>query len=63
MDAAAKLLRTTEKPIKVVAWTLGYRHPVNFTRAFQRIIGKAPGEYRRERKLTVNGGNDNLLAK
>lgn len=44
------LLQTTDKPIKEIAWLLGYRHPSNFNRTFQRRLGITPGRYRRNQK-------------
>jgi AraC-like DNA-binding protein len=33
-------------PVKKVAYDLGYRHPGDFTRAYTRYFGHAPGSER-----------------
>ena len=44
---AARLLATTDLPLKVVAQTVGYASPPSFTRAFTRNYGDEPMRYRR----------------
>jgi AraC-like DNA-binding protein len=44
------LLQTTDKPIKEIAWLLGYRYSSNFNRAFQKRLGTTPGKLRRRQK-------------
>jgi AraC-like DNA-binding protein len=39
---AEKLLREKGKPVKTVAWELGYRHANDFSRAFGRFMGRRP---------------------
>jgi AraC family transcriptional activator of mtrCDE len=43
---AARLLRTTDLPIKVIAQTAGYAGPRPFSRAFQAAYGRGPADYR-----------------
>jgi AraC-like DNA-binding protein len=43
---AARLLSAKDVVIKEVAYTVGYRHPSSFVRAFRRRFGKSPTEYR-----------------
>ena len=43
---AARLLRTTDLPIKVIAQTAGYAGPRPFSRAFQAAYGFGPANYR-----------------
>ncbi len=43
---AARLLRTTDLPIKVIAQTAGYASPKPFSRAFQAAYGNGPASYR-----------------
>ena len=43
---AARLLRTTDLPIKVIAQTAGYAGPRPFSRAFQVAYGSGPADYR-----------------
>ncbi len=44
---AARLLRTTDLPIKVIAQTVGYAGSRPFARAFQAAYGFGPTDYRR----------------
>lgn len=43
---AARLLRTTDLPVKVIAQTVGYAGPRPFSRAFQAAYRRAPADYR-----------------
>lgn len=43
---AARLLRTTDLPIKVIAQSAGYAGPRPFSRAFQATYGRGPADYR-----------------
>jgi len=43
---AARLLRTTDLPIKVIARSVGYAGPRPFSRAFQTVYRRAPVDYR-----------------
>ena len=43
---AARLLRTTDLPIKVIAQSAGYAGPRPFSRAFQAAYGRGPTDYR-----------------
>lgn len=43
---AARLLQTTDLPIKVIAQSAGYAGPRPFSRAFQATYGRGPADYR-----------------
>lgn len=45
-ESAKKLLRDTDVKIIDVALSLGYSEPASFTRAFRRLSGVAPRQYR-----------------
>jgi len=47
LEAAMKMLATTDMPIKQIAYTLGYRHTSSFVRAFEVHAGVSPSDYRR----------------
>jgi transcriptional regulator GlxA family with amidase domain len=47
MDKARELLQFTRRPVDQIAWTVGYEDAAAFRRLFQRLIGLAPGDYRR----------------
>ncbi|HEY1066663.1 MAG TPA: AraC family transcriptional regulator [Pirellulales bacterium] len=47
MDRATQQLRDTDKPILQIALDCGYAEQSSFTRQFHRVIGLAPGEYRK----------------
>lgn len=46
LDKAMKLLRESSKPVSVVAFEVGFRDPLYFTRVFSREVGVTPREYR-----------------
>ena len=43
----AKAMLETERPLKQIAYLLGFSSRVSFTVAFKRISGKSPQSYRR----------------
>ena len=47
VPGGAEVLGESDLPIKQVASGLGYKHQSNFTRAFNRMAGMAPLDYRR----------------
>jgi AraC-like DNA-binding protein len=47
MDLAARRLRETRDPVKVIAQDFGYTSEFAFSRAFTRNRGEAPGRYRK----------------
>lgn len=49
LEAAKKLLRTTDSTIEAVAEAVGYQNTTNFYRLFQRETGLTPAAYRRAR--------------
>lgn len=46
LDTAKKLLTVSDKNISEIAYDLGYQYPQYFTRAFKKLEGCTPGEYR-----------------
>lgn len=47
MDKARELLQFTKRPVDQIAYTVGYEDAAAFRRLFHRLIGLAPGDYRR----------------
>lgn len=47
-ERAVLLLRSSRLPMDEIALKLGYSDAANFTRAFRRWTGMAPGQYRRQ---------------
>ena len=47
IEKACKLIRNTDMKISDIAEAVGYSSDVSFRRAFKRIVGMSPGEYRR----------------
>ena len=45
-SAARQLLATSGLSVKEISYTLGYQNPNNFTRAFLRIAGTSPTDFR-----------------
>lgn len=54
-DKALKLLRDTENKIIDVAFSSGYADPAHFTRAFRRISGCTPREFRDRWRMQAIG--------
>ena len=50
-DLASTMLRNTDRKIIDIAYELGYTDPAHFTRAFGRLAGMSPSEYRVQRRL------------
>lgn len=50
LQAAARLLDTTDRTVKEVAAMTGYDDPFHFSRAFRRVTGQSPRAYRRTAK-------------
>jgi AraC family transcriptional regulator, arabinose operon regulatory protein len=47
IEAAKSLLRNSSHPLKRIAELLGYRDEFFFSKQFKKIVGTAPGAYRR----------------
>jgi AraC-like DNA-binding protein len=47
MTTAARLLRTTQVPLRSISGQVGYASEFAFANAFKRAHGLAPGAYRR----------------
>jgi len=50
MRHSSRLLKDTNMSIREVAFAVGYRDPLYFSRQFQKQIGMAPSEFRRNKK-------------
>ncbi len=46
LEKAAELLVSSEAPVKEISYSVGYRHPASFTRAFQKSFACSPRDYR-----------------
>ncbi len=44
---AQDALQLSRDPIETIAWNVGYKDPASFRKVFTRIVGLAPGEYRK----------------
>ena len=60
-SAAKELLQNPEEKVTDIAFALGYDSPSNFARAFRRIAGISPREYRRQQLLMHPRGASNNL--
>ncbi len=49
-EVASKLLRNTDKRIIDIGYDLGYEYPPHFSRAFKRLTGLTPREYRNQHR-------------
>lgn len=47
LEMAERLLLTTEKSVKEVAYSCGYKDPLYFSKRFAHTTGKSPSEWRR----------------
>jgi len=54
-EAAARLLRETDATALEIALEVGYKDPSHFSRAFKRVSGISPREYRRRQRLNQPG--------
>lgn len=59
MDTAKELLADPTKSVSDVAYALGYQYPQYFSKAFKRVVGCSPKEYRDSNKLINNYVIDN----
>lgn len=46
LDAASRMLRTTDRPISSIGYDSGYLNNASFARAFSRHFGLTPSDYR-----------------
>jgi AraC-like DNA-binding protein len=51
-DAARRMLQGPEVRVIDVSELLGYDNPSHFTRAFRRVAGVSPREYRKQMRLS-----------
>lgn len=59
MQTAARLLLETRSTVAAIALDVGYESEAAFSRAFKRLVGKAPAACRRERD---GGGGARAIA-
>jgi AraC-like DNA-binding protein len=55
LQLGARLLLTTNRKVLRIACDVGYESEAAFSRAFKRMFGAPPGQYRRVRKAAVVG--------
>jgi AraC-like DNA-binding protein len=48
MQKAVQLLQQRDKKLVDVAQSIGYESDAAFSKAFKRVVGLTPGEYRRD---------------
>ena len=53
-EAARKLLKYPNKPLKVIADECGFSEVGSFARTFKRVFGMTPTEYREQAQKTTN---------
>ena len=46
MNRAKELLETTDQPIKIIAYSVGYLDPLHFSKAFRQYYDCSPSQYR-----------------
>ena len=46
MKRAKELLKTTDQPIKIIAYSVGYLDPLHFSKAFRHYYDCSPSQYR-----------------
>ena len=46
MNRAKELLETTNQPIKIIAYSVGYLDPLHFSKAFRQYYDCSPSQYR-----------------
>jgi AraC-like DNA-binding protein len=51
MQVAATRLRDTEDPVAMIGYELGYSSEAAFSRAFKRIVGSAPSQWRERHEV------------
>ncbi|PYI53435.1 helix-turn-helix domain-containing protein [Paenibacillus flagellatus] len=49
MEHAKRLLTETQEPVQSVSEKVGYLHTMSFIRAFKKLVGTTPGDFRKER--------------
>ena len=59
MQWAAEFLEGSGMPIKQIAWRVGYRDQLYFSRRFKSVFGISPSEFRSQKESSrVNGSSD-----
>ncbi|MNI14765.1 HTH-type transcriptional regulator YesS [compost metagenome] len=48
IEQAKYLLVTTSEAIQEIAGRVGYTHTFSFIRVFKKLVGRTPGDYRKE---------------
>jgi AraC-like DNA-binding protein len=62
LQKAAHLLRSSDLPIKEIAYSVGYEHHSSFVRAFQRRFSQSP-KYFRQQNYSVRSDSLQLVEK
>lgn len=50
MNRSKELLETTNQPIKIIAYSVGYLDPLHFSKAFRQYYDCSPSQYRKKNK-------------
>ena len=58
IQVGAALLRNTNSTVAVVAQEVGYESEATFTKAFKRLTGKPPAQWRRQTGSTASVANN-----
>lgn len=61
ISKAAELLLTSSLSIESICYSVGYKDPFVFTKAFKQITGMSPTMYRKEKKYAENSKNKEYL--
>ena len=51
MNRANELLKTTDQPIKIIAYSVGYLDPLHFSKAFRQHYDCSPSQYRKNKEV------------
>ncbi len=51
IEEAKRMLEGSRTPVDDVSWQVGYQDPAAFRRAFRKLVGETPAEYRRRFSL------------
>ena len=52
VQAARELMATTDLSLESIATQLGYQDPFGFSKAFKRLTGESPRDFRKQDRLT-----------
>ena len=51
LNLAARVLQSSETPVKEISYNVGYGHPSSFVRAFRAKFGCSPKQYRSQLRI------------